>query len=93
MDIFIDDAIRKLLEMRNDGYFYCSVDIFPADEDCPAVLSFEALECGGDGAISYDDDEETAVYAVPEDELDKYADRYMTPAPNRKVIKKIDITY
>ena len=93
MDIFIDDAIRKLLEMRNDGYYYCSVDIVPATEEFPEMLCFDALECGGLGEISYDDNEETSVYSVPGDELEEYADRNIPPAPHRKVIKKVEVTY
>lgn len=98
MNVFIDDVIRKLLEMRNDGYYYCEIneigpDIIDDDDDIPPFLSFSALECGGMGAVDYNDDPETDVLEVSESELEEYAEQHCEPSPNRKKIKEIKITY
>lgn len=97
MNVFIDDLIRKLLEMRNDGYRYCEMEIIEADdednEDDVSFLSFFALDCGSMGGIDYNDDPDTDVTEVPADELEQYADRYSEPSPHRKSIKEIKITY
>lgn len=96
MNIFIDDAIRKLLEMKNDGYAYCDIDLIPADEyngeHYPPWISFTAIEDGGDSGIDYNDNEDTDVCEVPSEELEEYAYRNHQPSPNRKSIKNITIS-
>lgn len=97
MTIFIDDAIRKLIEIKNDGYSYCDIDFIPEDEydgeSYPAWVSFTAVDGGGEFDVDYNDgDEENEVNEISEDELAKFAFRNHQPAPNRKAIKTINIS-
>ena len=93
MNIFIDDLIRKLIEIRNDGYNYCDIDFLPSDEfdgeTIPPSLSFCAVGEGNIEGIDYNDGIE--VNEVPDEELDKYGFRNRKPSPERKTIKKIII--
>lgn len=99
MNVFIDEVIKKLLEIRNDGYLYCDINVNPADKtddednDMVGFLSFEALDCGGLEGIDYADDPDDDVTEVPDDELQFYAHQNMNAAPNRKPFKKIDVNY
>lgn len=91
MNVFIDDVIRKLMEIRNDGYYYCDISLLSGDDELEPMIWFEALECGGCGGIDYNDNEETDVTEVPEEEVDSYAYQNKKPSPKRKVIKQINI--
>lgn len=96
MTIFIDDAIRKLLEIKNDGYSYCDIDFVPEDkydgESYPAWVSFSAIDGGGEFSTDYnDDDDDNTVSEVSKAELERFAFRNHQPALNRKPIKKITV--
>lgn len=95
MNIFIDEVIRKLLEIRKDGYLYCDIDFLPEDEVdddiLPPSLTFSAIDIGGTMGVDYFGDSDTDVCEVPQDELSKYAHRNHKPAPNRKQIKNITV--
>lgn len=95
MNIFIDDAIRKLVKMKSDGYSYCDIDFIPEDEDdgetYPAWVSFEAIDFGGDVGIDYNDDIDSDVCEISEEEIEKYAFRNHKPSPDKKQIKTITI--
>lgn len=95
MNIFIDDVIRKLVEIRKDGYLYCNIDFLPEDEVdddiLPPCLTFSAIDIGGEMSVDYFGDSDTDVYEVPQDELSKYAHCNHKPAPDRKSIKDITI--
>ena len=93
MNVFVDDVIRKLLEIRNDGFTYCNIDIVPACAGELGFLSFEALNFGGIEGIDYCDDLDTDVTEVSNEEIEQYADQNAAPAPGRKLITKIEITY
>ena len=96
MNIFIDDVIRKLVEMKSDGYSYCGIDFIPEDtydgETQPAWISFEAIGFGGDEGVDYNDDEETEVCEVSSEELEQFAFQNRRPSPDRKPIKNITIS-
>lgn len=96
MNIFIDDVIRKLVEMKSDGYSYCDIDFIPEDEydgeTYPAWVSFEAIDCGGDSGIDYNGDGESEVCEVPGEELEEYAFQNRKPSPSRRQIKNITIS-
>lgn len=95
MNIFIDEVIRKLLEIRKDGYLYCDIDFLPEDEVdddiLPPSLTFSAIDIGGEMGVDYSGDSDTDVCEVPQDELSEYAHRNHKPAPNRKQIKNITV--
>lgn len=97
MNVFIDDVIKKLLEMRNDGYYYCDIIVSPAVGDGVegdvGFIAFEALDCGGTIATDYSDDPDDDVVEVSDDELQVYAQQYSKPAPERKPFKEIKVTY
>ncbi len=86
MDFFIDDLINKLLEMRNDGFMYCTFDVMSAEEDFPARICFEAIDDGGCGTVDYSD-EDTDVYPVSEEEISVYAFRHKQPPKERDTLK------
>lgn len=90
MNVFIDDVIRKLIEIKNDGYSYCNILDLPADGDLEASMSFHAIDEGGEFEIDYDDDLE--ILEVSDDELTFYAFRNKKPSHDRKPIKNITIT-
>lgn len=91
MNIFIDEVIRKLVKIRQDGYFYCNIDFLPEDEVdgdiLPPSLTFSAIDIGGKFGV----DCNTDVCEVPQDELSEYAHCNHEPSPNRKTIKEITI--
>ena len=95
MKIFIDEVIRKLLEIRNNGYLYCDIDFLPEDEVdddiLPPILTFSAVDIGGTMGDDYFGNSDTDVCEVPQDELSEYAHCNHKPAPNRKPIKNITI--
>ena len=39
MDIYIDNLIRKLVEIRKDGYHYCSINTITGDDEFCGLLS------------------------------------------------------
>lgn len=86
MNFFIDDIIRRLVEMKESGYSYCEISLEEADEEIPAQMLLSALECGGDGAVDFDEIDE-----VPLEEIEKYADCNVVPPHSRKPIKRIKI--
>lgn len=96
MKVFIDDVIRKLIEIKSDGYSYCDIDFIPEDEydgeKYPAWVSFEAVGFGGDENIDYNGDDESEVCEVPEEELEEYAFQNRKPSPSRRQIKNITIS-
>ena len=90
MNIFVDDLIRALAAIHNDGYRYCTIDFFDEDE-CdgdilPPSIMLSGLDEGGEQPIEYSDSE---VEEVPDDEISRYAYVGRTSAPRRKAIKKI----
>lgn len=93
MNIFIDDLIRKLIEIRKDGYYYCDIDFLPSDEldgeDEPACLSFAATDDGDICGVDCNDGIE--VTEIPDEELEKYGYKNHAPSPIRKVIKDIKL--
>ena len=91
MDIYIDDLIRKLVEIRKDGYHYCSINTITGDDEFCGLLSVLAIDDGGNGEIDYAD--EIDITEVEADELNNYAFQNKPPAPNRKSITDIKITY
>lgn len=95
MNIFIDEVIRKLIKIRQDGYFYCDIDFLPEDEVdgdiLPPSLTFSAIDIGGEMGVDYFGDSDTDVCEVPQDELSEYAHCNHEPSPNRKTIKEITI--
>lgn len=83
----IDELIRVLLDMKENGYSYCGIEEcegnanedFLPDSD---HISFTGLEAGGcGGCLDFDN-----VCAVPEEEVFEYADRFIIPPSHRKPI-------
>lgn len=93
MNIFIDDLIRKLIEIRKDGYYYCDIDFLPSDEFegevAPACLSFSVSDEGDICGVDYNDGIE--VTEIPDEELEEYGYKNRAPSPKRKVIKNLKI--
>lgn len=45
----ISEILKSLNSMKSDGYEYVSLDIIPADDDCPEdTLSIECIESAND---------------------------------------------
>ena len=92
MKIFVDDLIRVLTDMHNDGYKYCELDFTEEEEfdgeTLPAQIVLYGLDDGGNGSIEFDDIE---VLNVDDEEISRYAFRGRTSAPKRKSIKKVKL--
>lgn len=48
------DLKKMVQDLSDDGIEYVAIEEFPADEDSPAVLSFQAYD-GFGGAIDYEE--------------------------------------
>lgn len=76
----VDELIRALFELKEEGYSYCELSI---DEDTDEKgISFSALDTGGLGLIDF----ETVVEAVPNEEIQEYANANEQPAEIRNPI-------
>lgn len=96
MNFFVDDLIKKLVEIHNDGYHYCCLDIIPSTGNGEfdfGFIDFEALDIGGAEGIDYYDDIDDYIKEVSGDEIFQYANCNEKPSPNRKPIKEIKIIY
>lgn len=71
---FIDDIISKLLDLKKDGYSYCTIYDSDGDEDIGPFLSISAEDCGGFGSVDYDD-----ISPVSLNEISEYAFQFKEP--------------
>lgn len=84
MNIYIDDILNTLLEMKRDGFSYCSIELDEfEDDELPGCVMLSALDGGGCFGIDYTDDEETDIYEVSDDELSEYAFKDHAPKADR----------
>lgn len=87
MNIYIDDILNTLLEMKRDGFSYCAIELYEFEEGVdgklPGCVMLSALDGGGCFSIDYTYDEETDIYEVSDDELSEYAFKDHAPKADR----------